>query len=79
MSTREGDVLILLTAKNYTVFAVGRVSKDGQCDFDWEPNVQHTRRRDEALTVAEALLVREDGSSFRTSILASGPKCPAVY
>jgi hypothetical protein len=38
-------------------FAVGRVSKDGQCDFDGEPNVQHTRRRDEALTVAKALLV----------------------
>ena len=57
MSTRAGDVLILLTAKSYTVFAVGQVSKDGQCDFDGEPNVQYTRRRDEALTVANALLV----------------------
>jgi hypothetical protein len=57
MSTRAGDVLILLTAKSYTVFAVGRVSKDGQCDFDGEPNVQYTRRRDEALDVANALLV----------------------
>jgi hypothetical protein len=44
-------------AKSYTVFAVGRVSKDGQCDFDGEPNVQYTRRRDEALHVANALLV----------------------
>jgi hypothetical protein len=52
-----GDVLILRTAKSYTVFAVGRVSKDGQRDFAGAPNVQHASRREEALTVAKALLV----------------------
>jgi hypothetical protein len=57
MYTHVGDVLILLTAKSYTVFAVGRVLKDGQCGFEGQPNVQYLRRRDEALTIAKALLV----------------------
>jgi hypothetical protein len=54
--TRVGDVLILQTAKSYT-FALGRVSKDGQRDFDGDPNVQHVSERDAALVAAKALLV----------------------
>jgi hypothetical protein len=44
MYTRVGDVLILLTAKSYTVFAVGSVLKDGQCGFEGQPNVQYMMR-----------------------------------
>ena len=57
IQTRVGDVLILQTAKSYTIFALGRVSKDGQRDFDGDPNVQHVSDRDAALVAAKALLV----------------------
>ena len=56
IQTRVGDVLILKTAKSYTIFALGRVSKDGQSDFDSDPNVQHVSNRDAALIGAKALL-----------------------
>jgi hypothetical protein len=55
IQTRVGDVLILQTAKSYTVFAVGRVSKDGQRDFDSEPNVQHVSDSEAAFAAARAL------------------------
>ena len=35
-----GDVLILRTTQSYTIFAVGRVSKDGQQDFSTAANVK---------------------------------------
>jgi hypothetical protein len=39
------------------IFALGRVLKDGQRDFDKDPNVQHVSDRDAALVAAQALLV----------------------
>jgi hypothetical protein len=59
MQTCIGDVLILKTAKSYTVFAVGRVSKDGQLDLEHEPNVQHVS--DSALATAAAKALLEPG------------------
>jgi hypothetical protein len=56
IQTHAGDVLILKTAKSYTVFALGRVSRDGQRDFDGDPNVQHASDRDAALVAARALI-----------------------
>jgi hypothetical protein len=35
-----GDVLILRTTRSYTIFAVGRVSKDGQQDSSTPANVK---------------------------------------
>jgi hypothetical protein len=55
IQTRAGDVLILNTAKAYIVFAVGRVSKDGQLDFNHEPKVQHVSDSDTAIATAKAL------------------------
>jgi hypothetical protein len=57
IQTRVGDVLVLLTAKSYTVLAVGQVLKDGQRDFDGIPNIQHVSDRDAALSAAKALLL----------------------
>jgi hypothetical protein len=56
IQARVGDVLILKTAKSYTIFALGRVSTNGQRDFDRDPNVQHVSDRDAALIAAKALL-----------------------
>ena len=36
IQTQLGDVLILQTTQSYTIYAVGRVSKDGQQDFGSE-------------------------------------------
>jgi hypothetical protein len=57
IQTRVGDVLILQTARSYTIFALGRVSRDGQHDFSGDPNVQHVSDRDAALVAAKALLI----------------------
>jgi hypothetical protein len=55
IATRVGDVLILLTEKSFTVYAVGQVSKDGQQDFH-EGSVKHETDRAAAVAAAKALL-----------------------
>jgi hypothetical protein len=50
--TQCGDVLILRTEQSFTIYAVGRVSHDGQEDFRAEINVEYVI--DYAAAVAEA-------------------------
>jgi hypothetical protein len=53
--SQPGDVLILLTEQSFTIYAVGRVSKEGQEDFHSEENVKYETDRDAALAAAKAL------------------------
>jgi hypothetical protein len=55
--TQSGDVLILQTTHSYTIFAVGRVSKDGQQDFASEKDVRHENNYGAAVARAKALVV----------------------
>ena len=56
--TQLGDVLILRTTKSYTVYVVGRVSKDGQQDFGSEKDVKHESDYDTAVAQARALVAQ---------------------
>jgi hypothetical protein len=53
-----GDVLILWTSETYTIYAVGRVRRTGQCDFQGQDNVKHltswTTAIEAARTIARA-------------------------
>ena len=51
-----GDVLILRTTQSYTIYAVGRVSKDGQQDFSNEANVKYENDFATAMVQAKALV-----------------------
>jgi hypothetical protein len=53
--SQPGDVLILLTEHSFTIYAVGRVSKEGQEDFHSEENVKYETDRDAAVAAAKAL------------------------
>src|SRR5688572_30210382 len=53
---QRGDVLILGTTKSFSVYAIGRVSRDGQLDFHGEAPLKHTSIRDTAVAEAKALL-----------------------
>ena len=55
--TRIGDVLIICTAKSFHVYAVGRVSVDGQQSFHGEHDVQYIVDRGEAVVAAKSLMV----------------------
>jgi hypothetical protein len=55
--TQVGDVLILQTTQSYTIYAVGRVSKDGQQDFGREQDVKYEKDYHAALGQAKALVV----------------------
>jgi hypothetical protein len=56
--TELGDVLILRTADTaFSTHVVGRVSKDGQQDFEGETSLQYVRSRADALAKAKALVV----------------------
>lgn len=55
--TQVGDVLILQTTQSYTIYAVGRVSKDGQQDFGSEQDVKYEKDYRAALGQAKALVV----------------------
>ena len=55
--TKPGDVLILQTTHSYTIFAVGRVSKDGQQDFGNEKDVRHENNFAAAVARGKALAV----------------------
>ena len=52
-----GDVLILATtSRSYSVYAVGRVSRDGQLDFHGEGPHRHSRVLETAVAEAKALV-----------------------
>ena len=53
---QRGDVLILGTAKSFAVYAVGRVSEDGQEEFSGEAGVTYFHVRVMAEVVAKALV-----------------------
>ena len=55
--TQPGDALILQTTQSYTIFAVGRVSKDGQQDFGNEEDVKYENDCSAAVARAKALVV----------------------
>jgi hypothetical protein len=55
--TQVGDVLILWTAKSFTIHAVGQVSRDGQQDFHAQMNVKYMSDRAAAVAEAKALVV----------------------
>ncbi len=55
LPTRIGDVLIICTAKSFHVYAVGRVSVDGQESFHGEHDVQYIVDRGAAVAVAKAI------------------------
>ena len=56
--TQVGDVLILQTTQSYTIYAVGRVSKDGQRGFGGGEDVKNTKDYGAAVVAAKALLVQ---------------------
>jgi hypothetical protein len=53
--TQRGDVLILHTAKAFTINAVGQVESDGQQDFHGQTKTKYIHDRREAETFATAL------------------------
>ena len=55
LPTRRGDVLIICTAQSFHVYAVGRVSADGQQSFHQKHDVQYIVDRGEAVAAAKAL------------------------
>jgi hypothetical protein len=55
--TQVGDVLILQTKQSYTIYAVGRVSKNGQQDFGSGKHVKYENDYGAAVAEAKALLV----------------------
>ena len=57
LPTMKGDVLILCTSQSFHVYAVGRVTKDGQQGFHRAHNVQYFTNRVAAIAAAKALQV----------------------
>jgi hypothetical protein len=55
--TQCGDVLILRTDQSFILHAVGRVTKDGQQDFDTHVNVKYADNRAAADADAKALVL----------------------
>jgi hypothetical protein len=55
--TKPGDILILQTTQSYTVYAIGRVSKDGQQDFQGATDVKYENDHTAAVAQAKALAV----------------------
>ena len=55
--TQLGDALILQTTQSYTIYAVGRVSKDGQQGFGGGEDVKYKKDYGAAVAEAKALLV----------------------
>ena len=56
MPTHAGDVLIVGTTQSYTIYAVGKVSKDGQQDFGSHADVMYANDHAAAVTQARALV-----------------------
>ena len=65
--TKPGDILIVQTTQSYTVYAIGRVSKDGQQDCGTATNVKYETDHTAAVVQARALVAR-DGRSFLRNI-----------
>ena len=55
--THAGDVLILRTSQSFAIYGVGRVSQDGQQDFQGAVNVKHVSDRAAAVVKAKALVM----------------------
>ncbi len=53
--TQAGDVLVLRTAKSYTIHVVGRISNDGQQDFKDQSDLKYEKDRGAALAAAKRL------------------------
>ena len=54
--THIGDVLILGTRQSYTVYGVGKVSRDGQQDFGNQIDITYANDHAAAVTQARALV-----------------------
>jgi hypothetical protein len=54
--TRIGDVLILETTQSYTIYGVGKVSRDDQQDFGSQTSITYADDRASAVIQAKALL-----------------------
>ena len=52
---QRGDVLVLATTKSYSVYAIGRVARDGQRDFNGEADPKYVMDRATAEEQAKAL------------------------
>ena len=53
---QRGDVLILATARSFEVYAVGRVVRDGQQDFNGDAGVKYSRVRPTAEAAAKVIV-----------------------
>jgi hypothetical protein len=56
MPTLIGDVLILETTRTFTIYVVGRITKDGQRDFKDSTDQDNVKTYAAALTCAETLV-----------------------
>ncbi len=56
MPTERGDVLVLRTDHTFTLYAVGRVTKNGQQDFAAHAIVHYTKDQATALAEAKAMV-----------------------
>ena len=65
--TKPGDILILQTTHSYTVYAIGRISKEGQQDFANATAVTYEKEHTAAVAQAKAL-AGEDGRIFLQNI-----------
>jgi hypothetical protein len=65
MPTVIGDVLILETSQSYTIYGVGKVSKDGQQDFGRQTDIRYVNDHASAVTQAKALVARSRKIFFR--------------
>jgi len=54
--THIGDVLILLTTQSYTIYGVGRVSREGQQDLGNQTDIKYANDRAAAVAEAKALV-----------------------
>ena len=53
--TQAGDVLVMRTAKSYTINMVGRILNDGQQDFQNQSDLKFEKDRGAALSIAKSL------------------------
>ena len=67
---QRGDVLILGTTKSFAVYAVGRVSREGQQDFHSEVGLKYAA--DHATAVAEAKALITPGRRIYSRNLDTG-------
>jgi hypothetical protein len=56
IATQPGDVLILQTTQSYTIYAVGRVSREGQQDVAGEKDVKYENDYGAAFAQAKTLV-----------------------